>query len=269
VILDFHYSDTWADPAHQETPAAWTGLELSILKDSVYFYTLRVLSHLKSKNLTPEMVQVGNETNTGMMFPAGEVKNDNWQNFGELLKSAIKAIRDFSGTSEIKPAIILHVAQFQNAAWWIEGVIKKAKVTDFDILGISHYSKYSNYNRMDLVASTIREIRANYGKQVIIAETAYPWTAENADNYTNIYGKQDSLPGYPLTQKGQDQYLKDLTQAVISGGGTGIIYWEPAWISTSMPDKWGTGSSWENCTLFDFQGNLIPAASFMMFHYKF
>ena len=81
VNLDIHYSDRWADPAHQETPAAWAGLPLSVLKDSVYNYTLTVLNYFKSKDLVPEMVQVGNETNSGMLWPVGKVEKDNLAKF--------------------------------------------------------------------------------------------------------------------------------------------------------------------------------------------
>src|SRR4030095_6221238 len=90
VNLDIHYSDRWADPAHQETPAAWVNLSLAILKDSVYNYTLAVLNYFKTKNLTPEMVQVGNETNNGMCWPAGKIVNNNFSNYAVLLKSGIK-----------------------------------------------------------------------------------------------------------------------------------------------------------------------------------
>ena len=158
VSLDFHYSDIWADPDHQETPAAWAGLDIATLKDSVYNYTLYVLNYLKGKGLAPEMVQVGNETNPGMLFPVGEIKNNNWLPFGELLNSGIKAVRFFSASSDIKPKIILHVAQFQNATWWIDGVVNKGKVTDFDILGISHYAKWSTLRRMDLITQAIIDI---------------------------------------------------------------------------------------------------------------
>ncbi len=269
VSLDIHYSDTWVDPTHQETPAAWVGLSLSALKDSVYHYTTGVLEYLKTKGLTPEMVQVGNETNSGMLFPAGEVKNDNWQSFGVLLNAGIKAVRDFSAASEIKPRIILHVAQFQNAIWFIEGITRKGGGTNFDILGISHYSKWSTMNGMDKVTQVTKAIRSIYGKQVMIVETAYPWTSDDADTYGNIMGQADSVAGYPLTKEGQVQYLEALSQAVISGGGTGMMYWEPAWITSPMQDKWGTGSSWDNCTLFDFTGNILPSADYMKKVYKF
>jgi len=267
--LDFHYSDTWADPDHQEAPEAWAGLDLATLKDSVYQYTLKVLQYLESKNLTPEMVQVGNETNNGMVFPQGQVVNDNYVPFGTLLNAGIKAVRDFSKTSAIKPKIILHVAQMQNAEWWIKNVVTKGKVTDFDFLGISHYAKWSTVSRMDVITSIIREIRTTYGKQVMIVETAYPWTGEDADNYKNIVAFTDSVPGYPVSQEGQTKYLHDLTQAVIKGGGMGIHYWEPAWITSRMRDKWGTGSSWDNCTLFGFSGELLPSANNFKAQYQF
>jgi arabinogalactan endo-1,4-beta-galactosidase len=95
VNLDIHYSDRWADPAHQETPAAWKNLSLDLLKDSVYNYTKAVLQYLKDKNLVPEMVQVGNETNNGMLWPVGKVENNNWTNFAALLNSGIRAKRFF------------------------------------------------------------------------------------------------------------------------------------------------------------------------------
>jgi arabinogalactan endo-1,4-beta-galactosidase len=269
VSLDFHYSDTWADPDHQETPSAWKDLPVELLRDSVYQYTMYVLNYLNSKGLTPEMVQVGNETNPGMLFPAGKVDNGNWTNFGLLLNSGISAVRDFSKQSVIKPLIILHVAQFQNAEWWVDGVINKGKVTNFDILGISHYPKWSTINRMDIIFDKISGLKTKYRKKVMVVETAYPWTEADADSYVNIIAGKDTVAGYPATPQGQLKYLQDLTQTIISAGGSGLHYWEPAWITSEMKDKWGTGSAWDNCTLFDFQGNALPGIRFMTKTYKF
>ena len=268
VNLDFHYSDTWADPDHQTVPAAWDGLAVDVLKDSVYNYTLAVLNYLKGKNLTPEMVQVGNEVNNGMCWPVGKVVNSDFSNFAELLKSGIKAVRDFSQTSAVKPRIILHEAQLQTADWWMQHLAAKG-VTDFDILGLSHYSKWSTIKTMQGVTDSLKALKTRYNKPVMIVETAYPWTGANADSYTNIFSSTDTAPGYSLSKDEQLRYMKDLTQAVISAGGTGIQYWEPAWISSSMNDGWGTGSSWENNAFFDFTGNLLPVADYMTFPYKF
>jgi arabinogalactan endo-1,4-beta-galactosidase len=268
VNLNIHYSDRWADPAHQETPAAWKDLALPALKDSVYRYTLSVLDHLKSKNLVPEMVQVGNETNSGMLWPLGKVVNNNWQSFADLLNSGIRAVRDFSQTSSVKPRIILHVAQLQNATGWIQNLINHG-VTDFDILGLSHYSKWSALKTMDEVENKIRTLKTDYKKQVMIVETAYPWTGDNGDNYTNILSVSDMAQGYDISPQEQLRYMKDLTQAVIRGGGTGLMYWEPAWISSRLNDGWGTGSSWENNAFFDFAGNTLPVINYMNHRYQF
>jgi len=263
VCLDLHYSDTWADPGTQETPEAWKQAGQEALRDSVYVYTLRVLTYLEGKDLTPEMVQIGNETNSGMLWPAGKAEGENWQAFGLLLNSGIRAVRDFSASSDISPMIILHVAQLQHASWWIGQVVSKGGVTDFDILGISHYPKWSTVNNFTQITTVISTIRQTYNKKVMIVETAYPWTAENYDQYTNIMGPADSIPGFPLTPAGQKEFLVSLTRAVKDGGGCGVIYWEPAWITSAMKDKWGTGSSWENCTLFDFSGNALESMDYL------
>ncbi|MBC7849761.1 MAG: glycosyl hydrolase 53 family protein [Chitinophagaceae bacterium] len=269
VSLDLHYSDDWADPQKQAPPAVWEDLSFELLKDSVYQYTLNVLKYLQSKNLVPEMIQIGNETNPGMLFPKGQIVNGNFKPFAELLKSGIKAVRDFSATSTIKPQIILHVAQLQDAGWWTKGVIGIEKVTDFDIIGLSHYSKWSKVNTMQGVTDTIRSLVTLYNKKVMVVETAYPWTGSNLDSYNNLFGTTDSVVGYPLSPEGQHAYMKDLVQAIISGGGTGIQYWEPAWITSPMRDRWGTGSSWENNALFGFYGNVLPAMNYMTADYKF
>jgi arabinogalactan endo-1,4-beta-galactosidase len=267
--LNLHYSDTWADPAKQDLPKAWEGLPLSILKDSVYQYTLKTLNYLKSLNLTPEMIQIGNENNNGMLFPLGKITNNNFQPFAELLKSGIKAVRDFSLTSEIKPQIVIHCAQLQHAEWWTDGVITKGGVTDFDIIGLSHYYKWSTVNDLLSVTNLIKKLKTQYNKKVMIVETAFSWTTESSDNYNNIMWSADAVSGFAISQEGQQKYMTAFTQAVIAGGGSGIQYWEPCWISSSMKDLWGTGSSWENNTLFDFKGNALPALEYMTYSYQF
>lgn len=262
INLDIHYSDRWADPAHQDTPAAWAGLGVDVLKDSVYNYTLAVLNYYKSKNLVPEMVQVGNETNSGMLWPVGKVEGNEWQNFAVLLNSGIKAVRDFSAGSGVKPKIILHVAQLQNADYWVSG-LKQSGVTDYDILGLSHYAKWSTVPTMNEVSVKIKNLKNLSGKDVMVVETAYPWTGDNADSYTNIISVTDKAMGYDVSIQDQFRYMKDLTQSIINGGGKGIMYWEPAWISSALNDGWGKGSSWENNAFFDFSGNTLPVIDYM------
>jgi arabinogalactan endo-1,4-beta-galactosidase len=268
VNLDIHYSDTWADPQKQETPAAWKDLSLGILKDSVYNYTLAVLNYYKSKNLVPEMVQVGNENNNGMCWPVGKIVKNDYSNYAALLKSGIKAVRDFSKTSSTKPKVIIHEAQLQIAGQWMNGITKEG-VADYDIIGLSHYTKWSSVKTMQGVTDTIQKLVNIYEKMVMVVETGYPWTTGNGDGYNNIFSARDSAPGYQISPGDQYRYLKDLTQAIINGGGKGIQYWEPAWITSKLNDGWGIGSSWDNVTLFDFNGHVLKGADFMCYPYKF
>ena len=188
VCLDLHYSDDWADPDKQITPAAWKNLPISVLKDSVYNYTLAVLNYFNEKKITPEMIQIGNETTFGMLWPAGKIENNsNWENFGTLLNSGIKAVRDFSINATIQPQIIIHVAQLQYANWWTKNIIEKGQVTDFDILGISHYYKWSTVNAMQAIGDTIQLLKKSFNKPIVLVETAFAWTNNNADTYGNLF----------------------------------------------------------------------------------
>ncbi len=255
VCLDFHYSDTWADPANQKIPLAWKGLLLDVLKDSLYNYTLSVLNSLKSQNLTPEMVQIGNEINPGILLPIGE-KNPA---LAMLLNSGIKAVRDFSKTSAFKPKIIIHYADNQNAVWRFTN-LKNAGVIDYDIMGISYYDQWAKIKFAEL-GSVIRQLKSQFTQEVMVVETGYQWT--NVSRNGQVYTKQIQLNGYPVTADGQHQYLKALTQQIIDAGGSGIMYWEPAWIKSEI--SWGL----ENNSMFDFDANVLPGINYMNFNYKF
>lgn len=272
VNLNLHYSDDWADPNKQSIPAAWEGIPIEVLKDSVYNYTLSILNYLHAKNLVPEMIQVGNENNNGMLWPIGKVewnREDNWKNFGDLINSGIRAVRDFSKASNIKPQVIIHVAQLQYAPQWTENITTLGGVKDFDILGLSHYYKWSTVHPMKEIGDTIQLLVKKYGKKVMIVEAAFPWTFENADSYNNLFGDANELIEYEASIPAQLEYMKNLTQTIISAGGDGMMYWEPAWITSPMKDRWGAGSSWENAALFDFKGNALPALKFMGLKYDF
>jgi arabinogalactan endo-1,4-beta-galactosidase len=271
VNLNFHYSDFWADPGHQNPPAAWKDIKsLEVLKDSVYNYTYSVLRKLESKGLMPEMVQIGNETNCGMMmtgtvagFPSLNGCNGQWANLGAVLNSGIKAVRDVAAISSVKPRIALHVADPKNVEWWFQKVITDGKVTDFDVVGFSYYFNWHTEVTFAALPILITKLKNMFRREVMILETAYPWTNQGNDGYNNILGGGQPLTGFPFTREGQLGYMQALTESVLAAGGTGIMYWEPAWITSGMKDSWGTGSSWENAAFFDFQGNLLPVARYM------
>lgn len=277
VILDFHYSDTWADPSNQDPPAAWKNIiSVDVLADSVYNYTRNVLTFLKDRGLLPEMVQIGNEINCGMLisdinegFPQVNNCDGHWEDQGKLINAGIKAVRDISADLEEKPEIILHVADPKNVQWWFNNMLDEGNVTDFDIIGISYYPLWHTEIAYQNIPGKITAIRSEFNKKIMIMETAYPWTIENKDSYNNIFGNQTQLAGFPFTIEGQREFMIDFTQKMIKAGVSGIVYWEPAWISSELKDLWGTGSSWENSTLFDFEGNVLTSFEYMTYPYSF
>lgn len=274
VLLDFHYSDTWADPGDQDVPAAWANItDAAVLKDSVYRYTLKVLMYLEGKDLLPEFVQIGNETNGGLLytdalsgFPVASVAH--MDVLGGVINSAIKAVREVSATSDIKPKIILHVADPKNVDYWFTKVTGEGGVSDFDIVGFSYYPLWHPTVTPDQISDKVSAFKEKFGKDVMILETAYPWTTQWADNYNNAMGSETPLTGYPYTQQGQYDYLVALTQEVKDGGGIGVVYWAPDWITSQMHDASATGSSWENAALFDYTGNVILGADYAKYTYK-
>ncbi len=273
VLLDFHYSDDWADPGKQFVPEAWEEItDIDILADSVYEYTHHVLSYLNGKGLMPEMVQIGNETNCGMMrsggndnFPEMDVCESGWTNMGIVVKAAIRAVNEVSAESEVDTKIALHVADPVNVEWWFDEIIQQT--SDFDFIGISYYPLWHTGVQFHQLEDRIREFRERFNKEIIILETAYPWTTDGADNYNNLFGGENPISGYAFTLEGQTNYLIDLTKALKNAGASGLVYWEPAWITSDMKDQWGTGSSWENNTFFDFEGNALSNIDFMTYDY--
>jgi len=277
VNLDFHFSDSWADPSNQNIPIAWKDItDLKILEDSVYAFTYNTLRYLDSKGLMPEMVQVGNEINCGMLisgmpagFPDLNACNGKWQALGEVINIGIKAVRDASVSSAIKPQVILHIADPKNIEWWFDNIKSTGNVKDFDIIGISYYPLWHTVVPFDNLQAKISEFKSRYLKKVMIVETAYPWTTNWDDNYSNQFGSQAALGGFPFTQKGQYDFMVSLTQKVISAGGSGVMVWEPDWITSGLITQWGSGSSMENCAFFDFTGNTIQGIDFMNYQYNF
>ncbi len=265
VCLDFHYSDSWADPGKQVIPQAWKSLALPVLRDSLYNYTYNVLKKLDNAGLMPEFVQPGNEINPGFLLPLGNRWSANTTNFIYLMNAAISAIRKAGNESQIHPKIIIHIAQPENVASWFSG-LKQAGLTDYDIVGFSYYYMWSEVP-IENISTFVSAFKKDYGKEVMIMETAYPWTTNNYDSYGNIIDADKLDPDYPASVIGQFQYLCRLTQEIIDGGGKGIFYWEPAWISADMRDLWGQGSAWECNTFFDFDGNVIQGMKYMTFSY--
>ena len=273
VLLDFHLSDNWADPGKQLVPAAWLGVvdDLPLLKDSLYNYIFQTLTSLHPEGLLPEMVQIGNETNKGILLSPddNQVWTLDWERNAALFNTAIQAVRDAEDSAGAVIKVAVHVAGPANAGWLLDGFTSHG-VTDFDIIGISYYWKWHQPTTIEETGNVITSLKQQYpGKAVMIFETGYIWTWENNDNANNII---DAVyPGYaPPGPANQKKWLVDLTKDVMASGGSGVIYWEPAWVSSPCFTQWGQGSHQENAAFFDFDNNLLPdgGMGWMSFDYS-
>ncbi|MBO3115646.1 glycosyl hydrolase 53 family protein [Winogradskyella sp. DF17] len=254
VLLDFHYSDTWADPSKQEIPAAWLPEinNTENLGSLLYDYTYNTLDSLAAENILPDIVQVGNEIN-GMILQQGElVWPIDWSRNSYLLNKGIEAVRNISEDRNTPIEVMLHIAQPENGLWWFEQATANG-VTDFDWIGLSYYPTWSEYD-LNQVETPLRTLINTYSKRLMIVETAYPFTLEDADSAGNIMGESALTGGIPATEQGQLDYLNQLYSIIKSAGGEGLVYWEPAWVSTNCSTLWAQGSHWDNATLFKNDG---------------
>ncbi len=274
VLLDFHLSDNWADPSHQVVPAAWAPIvnNLAVLQDSLYNYIYVTLNKLAAEDLLPEIVQIGNETNRGILV--AQAVNDagwslDWDRNSALFNTAISAVRDIETIYKENIKITIHIAGPTDASWYFDQ-FQLHDVVDFDIIGLSYYWQW-HQDLFDVVGDAISDYSEFYpDKEVMILETAYPWTTANADGANNILSF--GYPGYtPFSQANQKEWLIDLTQEVIDHGGLGVVYWEPAWVSTTCFTQFAQGSSWDNATFFDSNDNLLVngGIEWMSYIYEF
>ncbi|MEX0720367.1 MAG: glycosyl hydrolase 53 family protein [Balneolaceae bacterium] len=256
VLLDFHYSDFWADPARQQIPRQWLEVaeDTDALADSIYNYTAEVLTILDEEGLMPNIVQVGNENNSGILYhipeedgfeTAGSVSSqNNWSRHAQLFNAGIKAVRDVGETASVNPKISLHKAGLSGLEWWYDNIINTG-VTDFDIIGFSYYFAWHGES-ISLLESAVSSISESFpGYEVMALETGYLWS----EDYGGIINEPD--PEYlPVIPEKQLEYMTDYTRAVMRAGGSGVIFWEPAWVDTPCRTPWITGSSHTHVAFF-------------------
>ena len=207
LMINLHYSDTWADPGHQTKPQAWQSLNLADLKTAVYNYTKHVMDTLKLNNITPEWVQVGNETNDGMLWQDGKASNL-MANFAALVNSGYNAVKD------VNPAVkvIVHVSNGHDNVlfrWMFDGL--KTNGAHWDIIGMSLYPSYTSFGwsgANDRILENMNDMVSRYGTSVMVVEVGMP---VNDPSSTNLF----------LTD------LIKKTRSVTGGKGLGVFYWEP------------------------------------------
>lgn len=264
LMLDFHYSDFWADPAKQVKPKAWKDLSGTALEEVVYQYTLETLQHLKNEGISPYIVQVGNEITNGLLWPDGHAENT--ENMARLLEAGIKGIKQVD--TEIQ--IMLHLDfGTDNALYrkWFKSI--EPYNLEFDIIGMSYYPHWNG--SLDKLFYNMNDISKTYDKDVLVAETSIGYTTDTLGCKGLVFlQEQEKATDYPATMEGQEQFLRDLhstVRRVENNKGIGVVYWEPAWLpipectwaapigSKYMNDTFEAGNSMANQALFDINGN--------------
>lgn len=244
IWLSLHYSDTWADPAQQHPPAAWSGLDFQGLKDSLYHYTFKV-----SQQIDADIIQIGNEINNGFLHPMAS-RFSNAEQFRALLDTASKAVRDAGSNSQI----MLHYAGFEGAKEFFNEIPSST----YDCMGLSYYPKWhgKSLSSLSLAAEELIDV---FDKDLYIAETAYPFTLEWNDWTNNIVGLESQLiPRYPATAEGQKEFLAEI-RAICERNDhfKGFCYWGGELIAWKG-DTARNASPWENQALFNFDNEALP-----------
>lgn len=257
-LLDYHYSDTWADPGHQQKPDAWKDLNFESLVETVYDYTHDTMTHFSNHSVTPDYVQIGNEINNGMLWEDGKIyqnQSTNFDNISQLLEAGLDAVKDVSNTTKT----ILHLAGGNDHQQFYSFFLNTlSRGLDVDIIAASYYS-YWNGDFND-VANNFYQLAIQFEKDLLLVETAHAFTLKPNPWGINIYGPTQAADAtYPTSIEGQSKLLHDaltmMTQ-VPNGLGLGVVYWEPAWIPIANQQGF---TSWANQGFFTYEGQVVPS----------
>ncbi|MCL1958698.1 MAG: glycosyl hydrolase 53 family protein [Spirochaetes bacterium] len=273
LFVDFHYSDFWADPGKQMVPKSWTGMEVEQKALALEQFTADALKEIgKSGNIG--MVQLGNETNGAM---SGETK---WMNISVLMNAGARAVRKYN--KNIKIAV--HFANPEQGRYVNNAQYLKNFNVDYDVFASSYYPYW--HGTLENLAAQLLAVKERYGKEVLIAETAYPFTEEDGDGFGNTMSDSRGQ-AYPFSVYGQARAMRNIIAVAADVGAIGVFYWEPAWIPVGTDynsnlvkweqfgsgwassyaseydpvdaGKWYGGSGVDNQALFDFNGNPLPS----------
>lgn len=238
LLVDFHYSDFWADPAKQMVPKAWRGMDVKQMSEALYQYTKESLQKLVDAGVDVGMVQVGNETNGYMCGFKG------WLDITSLMRSGCNAVREVCPDA----LVALHftnpekTTNYKNYAYYLA-----SQKVDYDVFASSYYPAW--HGTLENLAAVLNGVADEYGKKTMIIETAYVNSLEDTDFYGN--GGTDGEKEYPFTEQGQANHIRELTDTAVNkmNNCIGICYWEGTWISVG-------GSTWEqNSAIWEQYGS--------------
>jgi len=239
LLVDFHYSDFWADPSKQMCPKAWKGLEINEKGDALYAFTKDCLQQLQDNNVAVGMVQLGNETTGGKM--AGETR---FSYYASLVNRGAVAVREIYPNA----LVAVHFTNPEKSSTMIEAAsyLKKYNV-DYDVFGSSYYSYW--HGSLDNLASTLSTIATTYQKKVMVLETSYAFTTQDTDFYSNTIGEGSGYDSkaYPFTVAGQANQIRDIVDTIANDttNGIGVCYWEGTWISVGGESKEANSVKWQ------------------------
>ena len=241
LLVDFHYSDFWADPAKQQAPKAWANMNITEKVNAIYEYTKTSLQTLKDAGVVVGMVQIGNETNGGKM--AGEIT---FAKVAQLMNSASRAIREVCPEA----LVALHFANPEKPQNMLDAA-NRLKNVDYDVWGSSYYPYW--HGTLENLSDVLSTIATTYDKYVMVLETSYAWTLQDFDFGGNTIGEGSKLGGYPYSLHGQINSVTNILDTIVNKttNGIGICYWEGTWIAvgtTSWEENMATwrdyGSGW-------------------------
>jgi arabinogalactan endo-1,4-beta-galactosidase len=238
-LLDYHYSDTWADPGKQYLPKAWEGISQEQMVDSVFEYTKSTMIAFRKAAAFPDMVQVGNEINAGMLWPNGKLPN-NWDNFAQLLQAGINGINASCGNNPC-PKVMIHIAKGGDRRF-TEYYFDKIRNygIEYDVIGQSYYPWW--HGNLLSLRECLSFAAMEYQKDVMVVEAAYNFAPKE------YVGK---LAPFPETPEGQKEFMEEVHRIVLAvpdNRGRGIFWWEPA-----APQR-----GFSTRTYFDKEGNVMP-----------
>jgi arabinogalactan endo-1,4-beta-galactosidase len=272
-LLDFHYSDIWADPGKQFKPKAWEQLSFPELADAVKGYTKQVMAELKEQGTLPDMVQIGNEITNGMLWNEGKVSEEfdtdaQWRNFADLIQAGIQGVKEVLDDSD-QVAIMIHIdrgGDNKSSRYFFDRLAQLG--VDYDIIGQSYYPWW--HGTLEQLTDNLNDLAKRYKKEIVVAETAYPWTLTPPDDKGLICGTDEQVyTGYPATVEGQTNFLDKVMRIIKETPdelGIGVYYWEPCWIPSKPEWSVGHSNSWGNLCLFDYQGNKLASLDIFKKH---
>ncbi len=283
-LLDLHYSDFWADPGKQTVPKAWRGMGEEQLEQAVYRYTADVLCACRANGTPPDMVQVGNELSNGLLWQEG--KAPNWDNIARLVLAGVRAVREFDASVPV----MVHLdngGRQELYRTWFDNYF--ARGGECDVIGLSYYPYW--HGRMEELAANMAMVAERYRKDLIVVETSVGFSmqsyadkehlAENARKGSAVRPKLAQIAGYEVSPQGQCAFVRqllDVIDNVPNGRCRGFFWWEPAWIPVPgsgwaeqpgweyVQEEGPGGNEWANQTLFDYDGNILPAMELIRDH---